>query len=544
MEALALQEAGELADAEVRLREALSFAPDRESILINLSGLLISQTRFEEAQTYCLRAVEINPYSAEAWLNLGLCRAAEQQSEEAAKCFENVLLHGPRNVMAHTMLARIHCAAKRYEKAMVHAEQLFELNPQSAETHRLQGLALIGLQRFDQALAAHQRALELAPDWAEAWMGCGNVLCEMRRPEEALNCYERALVLQPDDAEIHHNLGNAHGQCGRFDEAIACYNRALALQADSWLSIFNRGFARLALGDYRAGFADYETRWQTGKQRPHGMTGTLWRGEDIQDKRLLVHAEQGFGDMIQFGRLITEVARRGAHVQLGVHPHLVSLMKSLAGVERVSSSKSDLQPYDFHCPIMSLPYALGIDLKSLPGEVPYIDVPANYRDKWASRCKMWGRPRVGLAWSSSEKAPYPVRSMPLRTLQALASIDAVFVSLQKEYSDEDRADLSDMPWLMDMSSELDDFSDTAALISQLDIVISVDTVVAHLAGALAKPLWILLPHVAEWRWLVDRKDSPWYPSARLFRQPKPGDWNGVVNEMVPMLRKMLDSLHQ
>jgi hypothetical protein len=330
-------------------------------------------------------------------------------------------------------------------------------------------------------------------------------------------------------------------QLRRDEEALACYHEAWKLDPDHGAARRSAAYCRLLMGDFAQGWMQHESRWEASDvvfRRRHADR-PLWLGvEPVAGKTVLLHAEQGFGDTLQFCRYASLVAARGATVVLEVPAALKTVLASLHGVSRVVSESDTQLPFDFQCPLMSLPLAFGTDLNTVPAETPYLRADADRVQTWKARLDEAGgrgRLRIGLAWSGNPHHKNDEnRSMSLATLAPLYGLDATFVSLQPDVRQDDAGVLA-QSGILDFRGELRDFADTAALMQALDLVISVDTSVAHLAGALGRPLWILLPRVPDWRWLLDREDSPWYPGARLFRQDRPGDWPVVIEHVAQAL---------
>jgi tetratricopeptide (TPR) repeat protein len=358
------------------------------------------------------------------------------------------------------------------------------------------------------------------------------VLYTLKRFDDALAGYDRALALRPDYVEAHCNRGVTLQDFRRFDEALACYERARATRPDFADAHYNEALCRLLVGDLKRGFDRHEWRWETAQHRSfkRNFSQTLWTGaQDLSGKTILLHAEQGLGDTIQFCRYAPLVAARGACVVLEVQEPLRALMATLPGDARMVARGEPLPDFDLHCPLLSLPRSLATELATIPRVTPYLRAAADGAAKWNGRLGVRDRPRIGVAWSGrpSHKNDHN-RSIDLAAfLQGFAGIDATIVSLQREVRDADLATLRERGDVVHFGEELKDFSDTAALIANLDLVVAVDTSVAHLAGALAKPVWVLLPFIPDWRWLLDRDDSPWYPAARLFRQDESRRWENV-----------------
>ncbi|HTP94170.1 MAG TPA: tetratricopeptide repeat-containing glycosyltransferase family protein, partial [Xanthobacteraceae bacterium] len=376
------------------------------------------------------------------------------------------------------------------------------------------------------------RAVALRPGYAEALSNRGLTLHALDRFEEALASFDRALTLRPDYAQAFFNRGATLQELKRFEEALASYDRALMLQPDYAEAHWNEALLRLLTGDFARGWRQYEWRWknQSLALPQRNVPQPLWLGtESAIDKTILLHSEQGFGDTIQFCRYVPLVAARGARVILEVETPLLELMTSLAGATQVLAKGDPLPAFDVHCPLLSLPLAFATRHGTIPSLTPYLSAPAQAVQDWRARLGPKTRLRIGLAWSGRPTHKNDQnRSIALRALMPLLDLDATFVSLQKDVRADDATMLQERGDLFHFGDALRNFADTAALISNLDLVISVDTSVAHLAGALAKPVWVLLPFVPDWRWLLDRDDSPWYPTARLFRQDDARTWDTVV----------------
>jgi tetratricopeptide (TPR) repeat protein len=359
----------------------------------------------------------------------------------------------------------------------------------------------------------------------------GNALCALKRFDEALLNINQALALEPRDPVALNNLAIALNEFKRFDEAFTCFEKAISIDPDLAIAHWNESLRWLTLGDFERGLVKYEWRWKLPKWnlRWRGSTIPSWLGnESIEGKRILLYNEQGFGDEIQFCRYVPLLAAQGAKVILEVEGSLTALMSGLAGVSQCIAKGDKLPEFDLHCSVNSLPLAFKTRLETIPSTTPYLPIPAQASD-WEARLGRKDRPRIGLVWSGNPGSGNDrIRSINLRALLPLLDVNATFISLQKDVRPDDEAILSERKDVVDLGPSLKNFADTAAVISQLDLVISVDTSVAHLAGALGKPVWILLPFIPDWRWLLDREDSPWYPTARLFRQDESRAWPSVI----------------
>lgn len=406
-------------------------------------------------------------------------------------------------------------------------------------------LSVIALHRGRHQAAAEfaTRALALDPRHVEVLCNRGAALRGLGRHEEALADYDAALAIAPTHGAAHNNRGVALAALNLHEDARAAYDRALAIDPRDERARFNRALALLVRGNLPAGFADFESRW-TGSDTqagPRPMHAPQWTGrESLSGKTMLLHAEQGLGDSIQFARYVPLVAERGAAVIVEAHAGLGPLLHGLRGVTRVVARGEALPQHDLHCPLMSLALAFGTTLDTIPNAVPYLDAPQEHLERWRARLGARGRPRVGLAWSGSTTLRNDRnRSIALEQLAPLRELPFDFHSLQKEVRPGDAAALASGPPIASFGDELADFRDTAALVQLMDLVISVDTAVAHLAGALAIPVWVLLPWSPDWRWLLERSDSPWYPTARLWRQARAGDWHGVIQRVREEARSTL-----
>ncbi len=415
--------------------------------------------------------------------------------------------------------------------------------------HNSLGVALRGCGRLDEAISAYRDAIRLKEDFPEAHNNLGVALRGAGRLDEAIAAYRKALSYRPDFAGAYANLGYALRDNGCLNEGIVACRRAIQIETDLAEAHMNLGIMLLLKGDFREGWAEYEWRWRCADFGParRSFAAPQWRGTPISGKTILLHAEQGFGDTIQFIRYAPLVARLGARppsrpagVVVECQRELVALVRGMDNVDSVIEAGSPLPPFDLHAPLLSLPAAFGTTLQTIPDRVPYLKPDPALVAAWRERVAGHSaRLRIGLAWAGSPtRKDDRLRSLSLAALAPLgAAKDVVFFSLQKGEAARQAQSPPNGMVLADCSGDLRDFADTAALIENLDLVISVDTSVAHLAGALGKPVWNLLEFVPAWRWLLEREDSPWYPTMRLFRQTRRGDWDSVVARVAGELRK-------
>ena len=512
---------------------ALVSRPDFVEALYNRGNILRELKRLDEALASYDRALALRPGLAAALCNRGNTLRDLVRFDEALASYDRALGLQPNLVEAISNRGMVLHELKRFDEALASYERALGLQPDYAMALYNRGVTLHALKRYDEALASYDRALGLQPDYAEALNNRGLTLHALKRFDEALASYDRALGLQPDYATAFNNRGTLLRDLMRPGEALASYERAVALAPDSAEANWNESLLRLLTGDYSRGWAKYEWRWQNEPMSfaKRNFAQPLWLGgEAIGGKTILLHSEQGLGDTIQFCRYVPLVAALGARVIVEVARPLAEIAVSLSGATQVIPEGDPLPDFDLQCPLLSLPLALGTQLETIPSETPYLHAPAQSATDWGARLGAKTGPRIGLVWSGNVMVKED-RSIGLRALQPILDVAATFVSVQKDLLPVDAALLKDRGDIPHFGGELASFSDTAALISNLDLVISIDTSVAHLAGALGKPVWVLLNYAADWRWLLDRNDSPWYPTARLFRQDESRTWNGVVGRV-------------
>ena len=514
--------------------------------LVTLGTALQSQGRLEEALKAFDKAVQLKPDVAELWKNLGNVLLALERPADALLSFQHILTLDPRHWEAAYQSAVLFHQLERLAEAVEHFDLCNRLKPDHALTLRARARSLRDMNRLKEALQDSQRACKLDPGDAGACNGVGDILARLPdRQEEALQWFDRALELEPDFLQALTNKALVLGQLHRSEEAIANYRRLRSLDPDNAEVNISLGHLHLLLGDFESGWAGHEARRKIPSfSAPYPkFSEPIWLGkETIDGKTILVHVDEGFGDTIQFARYVPMLAERGARVILVVDGPAYPLLSNLAGVSQCFPFPAHtLPPFDFHCPMSSLPLAFATRLDTIPSGTSYLPAPAASRvQAWESRLGPHDRLRVGLVWSGNPNHRNDRnRSIPLRTLSRILDADAAFVSLQKDPRPDDKAFLVESTSILDLTADLTDFTETAALLRCLDLVITVDTSVAHLAGALGCPTWILLPHHPDWRWLLGRDDSPWYPTVRLFRQPKPRDYDSVMDRVRAELTAMI-----
>jgi tetratricopeptide (TPR) repeat protein len=510
----------------------------------NISRLLKRARRAHEdgelgkAERCYTELLRYRPDDFDALHGLGQINDRRGRLDAALALFQTALKCDISRADGFASLGLVFQRLGEFQRALVSYEEGLRLAPSDLALLNRRGAVLLDLGSVRDALQSFDRVLALAPDDVDGLGNRGNALLKLNRVADALDAYDRALQLAPRNVQILTNRAVALRRLDRPQEALASAGRALRIKTDFPQARFVESVAQLTLGDFRNGWHGYEARWHVGwlASQQRKFAAPLWLGkESLDGKTILLHAEQGMGDTIQFVRYASLLAARGASVVLEVQQPLVRLMSGLRGVTTVIGRGAEPPRYDFHCPLMSLPLACATALDTIPAERAYL-APADDDVKvWRARLPSC-RPLVGLVWSGERSHDNDLnRSMRLTTLSPLLDLPATFVSLQHEVRDEDMPFLSNSGDIVPIGTTFNDFADTAAAIAALDAVIAVDTAVAHLAGAVGKPLFLLLPYAADFRWLRERADSPWYPTARLIRQPRFGDWDSVA----PMLRQEL-----
>jgi tetratricopeptide (TPR) repeat protein len=536
--ALGHHRAGRLAEAEAIYDEILKASPDHIDSL-HLSGLIAHQRGKPMVAIERIgRAIALTRSRPVAALhnNIGVAYRSAGQPEQAIAHFAQAVALKPDYAEAHVNLGAGLKDLGRLEDAVRSCRRAVELSPKSPASHYALGAVFQQQGALDAARACYRQTLELKPDYAEAHTNLGAVLTALGARDQALAHYRKVVAIRPGYPNAHYNLGQSLQQLGRADEALSCYRQAQSLNPDYAEAHWNEALALLTLGDYPAGWQKYEWRWRREDYRPPQFVEPRWDGSDLAGRSILLHAEQGFGDTIQFARYAPLVKAKGASaVIVECQPTLVGLLRKLKDVDSVIAREERTGvDFDCHAPMLSLPGLIGTTIDSIPDTTPYLTADPVRSDVWRQRLGSEPGLRVGLVWrGSSQNSQDEKRSTPPRLWAPLCSLPCVqCVSLQVDATpgelDSLRAGHGN---IADFGAALTDWAETAALVSVLDLVISVDTAVAHLAGALGKPVWVLLAYVAHWCWLSKRSDSPWYKSARLYRQSESRAWGEVLDRV-------------
>jgi len=509
-------------------------APAQKAVAATIQSLMELALRqyaagaFTEAERTCLNILALDVRHADCLYLLGIIGYRTGRFPMAVAMIRRAIAINGEQASYHCDLGSALQMQGKFDEAVASFERALAIQPDYPEAafnlgnaHRAQGDLV-------QASAAFQRALAMKPDYLEAWNNLGLVLQDQGLLDEAAACFERARSLIPEEPEAPYNLGRLRHLQSRYAEAATLYEQALALRPGYTDAHRNLALIQLLHGDYAPGWRNYEWRDQQ-PDGPRQFQQPRWHGEPLGGARILLHAEQGLGDTLQFLRFVPIVQAAGGTVILDIPKRLRRLAEQLPGIAAQVDTGDPLPPFDCHCPLMSLPQVLGITLEAIPAQVPYLTIPIAAVEKAATLPWSQAGLRVGLAWAGSPANPRDrFRSISLSLLDPLLGIKGVqFFSLQMGAPAVQLAGID--AHIADLEPVTADMADTAAQIAQLDLVISVDTAVVHLAGALAKPVWVLLPFAPDWRWMLDREDSPWYPTARLFRQPEANNWESVVS---------------
>jgi tetratricopeptide (TPR) repeat protein len=549
----ALKALGRLDGAIERFRNALSLAPEFALAHYNLGNAYAQAGRHEDAADAFEKSLRLQPNDASTYNNLGNALHALGRGEEAIAAFSRALTLRPGHAGARNNLGMALAALGRADEAIAQFRAAIEAEPRYVAAYFNLGNTLDALGRHDEAVGAFDAALGLQGAFPPALLGLGNALAALGRHTEAIARFERAVGLDPQLALAWLGLGNAHHALGAHEAALRAFDQALRLRPELASAQLNRALTLLTLGDFSRGLPAYESRLAVATIATSAAAADAapavnpalpprWRGEPIVERTLWIEAEQGFGDTLQFLRFVPLARERAGRIVLTVQRELVPLVAPLAHPWRIAVAiAGEARPQaDLHCPLLSLPLALGIQFDTIPSTRRYVEVPAVYRRRWRGSLGGHAKVKVGLAWSGRIQAQEN-RAMPVEALAPLFALPGIdWLVLQPNLTDDDKRALEAPARTASVhrfDDRIGDFADTAAIVDRLDAVVSIDTSIAHLAGALGKPLWLMLPYAADWRWFTNTDRSPWYPSARLVRQPAPGQWGPVVEGVARALAR-------
>ncbi len=521
------------------IRTKLGAAVAEPAALLRQAEAAYERGALDEVRRVCARLLQQNPDDARAMCLLGAAAADAGQLEEGLRWTQSAIAADPASASPHFVAGRLWQGAGRLPEAESSYRRAIALQPRHARAHNNLGSVLHMQGRLEAALAAYRRALDLDPGLPQANQNYASIVRDTGALARAAEDYRRHTEAHPNDAMAFNDLGNTLRELGRHGEALAAYARALAIDPDLAHAHFSRSFVHLLLGDYTAGWKDYEWRWRIPEFNAPArrFAQPIWDGGRLPGGTILLHAEQGLGDTLQFIRYAPLVAQRCAQVFLECQPDLKDLMRRVTGVHRVVGQGEALPAFDAHAPLMSLPGIFGTTLDNVPWSGPYVHAEAQ---RVAQRPLEAAGFKVGLVWAGRpQQWDDRKRSIALDMLAPLALLGATFFSLQKGDAAAQAAAPPAGMRLVDLSARLRDFSDTAALASQLDLLVTIDTSVAHLGGAMSLPTWVLTAHAPDWRYHLGRGDNPWYPSMRLFRQERDGDWTGAIAAVAAALARLV-----
>jgi tetratricopeptide (TPR) repeat protein len=569
-------ELGRLEEAAERLQQALRLKPTHAAAHDNLGIVLAKLERLEEAADQFHQALRLNPSHAETYMNLGNVQSLLGQHRQAEATYRRAISMRPDSALAHFHLGNTLKDQRRSDEAVACYHQALRLKPHDSRIHNNLGSLLQEQGKLDAAVACFQEAIHCQPDYGLAYSNLGNAYREQGKLDEAVAYCQQALRFNPDSAEAHntlgaalmtqgkvdqalasfqpavrlkpgfanayHNLGAAVLEQGKPEEALASFRQAILHQPDYAVAHMSLGMVEMFLGNFQQGWPEYEWRWQTKDFALRPFAQPRWDGASFSGKTILLFAEQGLGDTLHFIRYAPLVKARGGMVVVETQPALLPLLAGCRGIAQLVAVGSPLPPFDLYAPLLSLPGILGTTVATVPAIVPYVFPDPDLERHWRSELSSIRGFKVGINWQgNAQHKKDRQRSMPLDQFAPLAQVPGVkLISLQKGPGSEQVATLGTRFAVIDLGPRLDEaagpFMDTAAVMKSLDLVISSDTATAHLAGALGVRVWLALPFVPDWRWMVERPDSPWYPTMRLFRQARPGDWHDVFERMARALR--------
>jgi tetratricopeptide (TPR) repeat protein len=530
-------------DAAPFYEQALAINPGDAIAHSNYGGVLDALGRRQEALEHYERALAIQPDFTDAILNRAAALCALDRPDEALESLDHLLATQPRNILALYNRSVALAGLERFEDAVLACDAALAVDPNSADAWANRGVCLSRLQRCAEAVESYDRAIRLTPGVMQIHINRGSALAALARYPEAMAAFDRAVGLDPGSAHAWFNRGVTLTEMKRIADAIKSYEIALSLASDYAQADYNRALCLMQLGRLEEGYQGYEARRRLALE-PALYPQPYWSGEDIAGRTLLVRGEQGLGDIIQFSRYIPLLQERRAQVILMVQPHMMRLMSSLDPPPQIVAWNDVPPAFDYHIALESLPGLFHTSLDTIPASIPYLAAEPALVAKWKEKLGEHGF-KVGIAWRSSAHGASIGKTFSPAHFEALSKIPGVrLISLQKA---DESAELNDLPSGMvveqlgaEFDAGPDAFVDSAAVMQSLDLVISSDTGLAHLAGAMGRPVWVALKHVPDWRWMLERADTPWYPSMRLFRQTAPGDWASVF---APIEAAMLEAMH-
>lgn len=534
-QAHALHQAGNIAQAIPLYQQVIETTPDNIDALYLLGLAQVHNKNPHEAARLFASVILHQPQHQDALFNYAQIMEELGEIAESLAAYRHLFNLFPKHLKAAQRILNLLSMMGRKNETLPYYDHIIALAPDELEIQLQRANLLYELGRYSEAREQYEKYLFKMPQSVNGWINRGVTLRDLHEHKAALESFDRALSMNPNHPQALSHRGNSLRSLRRFEESFQSYYHAIAVWPDYADAHYNLAIGKILTGNYKEGWREYEWRWRS-KELNMGhppYPQPLWLGKtSLKNKTILIHAEQGLGDVIQFSRYIKLVAQTGAFVLFGISLPLKSIFKKLEGVDILLTPEDPTPQFDVHCPLLSLPLAFQTELETIPVEIPYLHTPPEKLNFWQNKIGPKSKPRVGLVWSGNpDNKNNPYRSIPFALLNFLSAPHIEFFSLQQEVLPEDKTALSQRTDIAHFGKELKDLSDTAALIELMDVVITVDTSVAHLAGALGKPVWILVHYYPDWRWLNERKDSPWYPSARIFRQTWMNNWKTPIEEV-------------
>jgi tetratricopeptide (TPR) repeat protein len=548
---------GNVAEAAELYKKAVALDPSSYVAYFYLGNSAFQQGDVDAASTYYTHAATLNPHSSDILCNLGVCANTRDDVDAAIAYFSKAIDVDPMHSLAYVQRALLREKQERYDEALRDLKKAHELEPANSEMVVCIGTMLKKAERFDEAVPFYRAACRLKPDDNNLAAELANVLAFTNQNQEALDLYYTVLEKNPTLTSTLLNFGFLLKKVGRLDLAIEMYKRAIQQRPDYALAHFDLAIAYLTRGDFDHGWLEYEWRWAAYDTKPQTFNQPHWDGSDLNGKRIYIYAEQGLGDALQFMRYLRLLKQQGAHITLLAHAPLKQLLQLCPYIDTVLIPHDALPDFDYHVSLLSLPLMFNTRIDTIPAEIPYLYADETLVREWATRLAGDTQFKVGICWQGNThyeesflQRAVALKSCDLTLFEILASVPGVSLySLQKVDGTDQCAALASYAWVHTFDNTSFDeqhgrFMDTAALIQNLDLVISVDTAVAHCAAALGAQTWILLPKVADWRWLQARVDTPWYPNVRLFRQQTEGDWRSVMQSVATELKTYAQSIQR
>ncbi len=538
--ALQLCQQGSFVEAKNIYSKLQKTIPNNSQLLTNLGTVELKLGNYLLGIELLRKSTRLNPNQLVALLNLGNALLEQACYEESLEFYNKCILLNSNYAIAYYNRGRLFSLLNEYKKAVTDYKKAISIDPGNLIAYNNLGFALNKLKFNQEAIECYDYLIRLNPNFSEVYLNRGVAFHDLKKYDEALLDYDKAILLKPDYAEAYSNRGNTLYCLGRYDEALLDYDKAILLKPDYAEAYFYKSLIKLLFSEYIEGWQLYESRWKEGqlKNKLRVYSKPSWLGEESLDgKTILIYPEQGYGDLIQFCRYVPLLEKMGAKVILETPASLVELMESLSPTLTVIKAGEALPAFDFVCPMMSLPLALKTTLQTIPANIPYLSVSDSKRQLWKEILGKKTKPRVGIVWSGSvEHKNDHNRSLDFKCLRPILELPFEFHSIQKEVRDSDLDALNKNKHIYQHNNQLESFLDTAAIIQEMDLIISVDTSVSHLAGALGKKLFILLPFSPDFRWMLHRDDSPWYRTATLFRQSKNNSWEEVIFKLIEELK--------